>query len=373
MTLPSRLKIPILFLTALVTLGGCRLPENPVSKEEALNLAHRIERTMGKHDSTLLNHIIDAKALAQRVRDQSGIFLSRNLINSAVKGVEEGGLGSKVIHAMGSLGTYQLVRQYEKDTRQHILFRLYGSDGVNYHDFELVKRNEEVKAADLYIYTSGENISKTLADALSRLSKDATNKDLARTTTIKELVDQGEYEKANEEFEKLPAEFRKEKAFQLIHVRMYSHFSNEKYIQALREYKSLFPRDPNMYLLMVDAYTLQKDYPKALESVDKLDSLIGKDPFQDYERGLIYKMMKDTANAQLCFQRLHAAMPGFTRGTIELVVSYLNTKQEDKAVQVIVQARKGRYMTPDEVTTIYFFHPGLKKLVDADSLRTAGK
>src|SRR5579872_6280320 len=144
MTMISLRKTFPLFLAVMSALGACRLPEPPVSKEEALALAHRVERSTSRHDSILLNRIFDEKALTQRVGDACGIFLSRNLIAGAVKGVAEGGLGSKVIRAMGSDGTYQLIKQYEKDGRQHILFRLYGSEGVNYHDYELVKRDEGI-------------------------------------------------------------------------------------------------------------------------------------------------------------------------------------------------------------------------------------
>jgi hypothetical protein len=146
-----------------------------------------------------------------------------------------------------------------------------------------------------------------------RLNKDATKKDLTTTDNIRDLISQDEYAKASQEYEKLPASIKKEKAYQLMHVSIQSHLSNESYIGALNEYKALFPNDPNMYLLMIDAYTLQKNYPMALESVNKLDSIVGKDPFQDYERGLIYKLMDDTANERICLERLHRNMPDFQK------------------------------------------------------------
>ncbi|HEY4335152.1 MAG TPA: hypothetical protein VGM89_04625, partial [Puia sp.] len=273
------LKTSLLCFCIALFLNACQPPEPPVSKDEAMALAHRIERSIGKHDTTLLNRIFDEKALTQRVIDaNSSLLLSRTLITSAVRGVEKGGLGSRVVHAMGGQGSYQLIREYEKDGRQHILFRLYGGEGVNYHDYELVKRDEGIKAADLYVYTSGENISMTLANALMRLNREGTKKELKTTDNIRDLMDRDEYEKAGEEYERLPPNFKKEKAYQLIHVRILSHLSTEKYIAALNEYRALFPHDPNMYLLMIDAYTLQKNYLKALESVNKLDSMIGKDP-----------------------------------------------------------------------------------------------
>ena len=327
----DRQKTFLLCLCASLVFHACQLPEPPVSKEEALALGHRIERTIAKHDTSLLNHIFDERALSKRVGDAMGnSFLNRAMISGAVKGIEKSGLGNRVVHAIGEEGSYQLVHQYEKDGRQHILFRLFGGEGVNYHDYELVKRDDQVKAGDIYIYTSGENISLTLANALSRLNKDATNKDVTRSNNVRDLLDQEEYQKANDEYEKLPPAFKKEKAYQMIHVRIESHLGTDQYIAALNEYRALFPHDPNMYLLMIDAYTLQKNYPMALESVNKLDSLVGKDPFQDYERGLIYKMMEDTADQRICLERLHRNMPDFQKGTIELAAFYYANHQPDK-------------------------------------------
>ena len=335
MTLPSFRKTLLLFLCSAVSFGACRLPEPPVSKEEALTLAHRIEHSTAKHDSTLLNRIFDEKALAQHVSDAGGFFLSRTLIASAIKGFTGGGLGTKVVQAIGSDGSYQLVKQYEKEGRQHILFRFYSNNGVNYYDFELVKRDEGIKADDMYVYTSGENISKTLADALKRLNTGSANKDLQTINQLNALLDQGHYEEANTEFEKLPADLKRQKGYQMVRVRIFSHFGNDRYIEALRDYRSLFPHDPNMYLLMIDAYILQKDYPGALDAVNKLDSIINKDPFQDYERGLIYKLMNDTANERICLERLHKNMPDFVKGTWELISLYHSMNQFDKSVALI--------------------------------------
>jgi tetratricopeptide (TPR) repeat protein len=316
----NRRKTFLLLLCATLAFGACQIPEQPVSREEAQALGQRIERSIARRDTLLLNHIFDEKALARRVGDaMTGSLFSRAMISGAVKGVVKGGLGGKVVQAVGKEGTYQLIREYEKDGRAHLLFRMFGGEGVNYHDYELVKRDDQVKAGDLYVYTSGENISLTLANALMRLNKEGSNKDLTTTDNIRELMDRDEFQKARAEYEKLPVNPRSEKAYQMMHVRIESHLSTDEYIAALNEYKGLYPHDPNMYLLMVDAYTLQKDYPRALESVNKLDSLVGRDPFQDYERGLIYKMMDDTANERLCVERLHKNMPDFkAKGLIQL-------------------------------------------------------
>ncbi|HEY8968423.1 MAG TPA: hypothetical protein VIM64_05010 [Puia sp.] len=354
-------------LTPALYCCSCSMPEKPVSKEEALKLAHRIEYSAANHDYSVLNNIFDEKELSRRISSEGGLFMSKALIKGAIQGFQQGQYGKAVIDALGKEGTYEMIKQYEKDKKQHILFRQYGKGGVNYHDYELVKRDDAIKAADVFIYISGENLSKTIADALQLTNQNMPKEDLAKidkVKTIKSLMAQEENEKALKMFDELPDPIKKEKAYQLIHIQLCSKLDNDRYIQALNEYRSLFPKDPNMYLMMIDAYFLQKDYVMALNSVNKLDSLIDKDPYQDYQRGVIYLLLKDTIRSRECFERLHANMPRFKKGTVELMETYYYTHEDDKAVQLIREAKDSNYLSEENLDVLYSYHPDLKKSVE---------
>lgn len=370
MTSPIRSFACLLLFTAC--LSSCSLPSNPVSKDEALKLAHRLEYSATNHDYAVLNNIFDEKEFSHRISAAGGLFMSKALIKGAIHGFQQGQYGKAVIDAMGKEGSYELIKQYEKDKKQHILFRLYGQGGVNYHDYELIKRDDAIRAADVFIYMSGENLSKTIADALQVTNEKMPKEDYAKiekVQTIKTLMAQGEYEKALGLFNELPDEIKKEKAYQIIHIQLCSKLDNDKYIQALNEYRSLYPKDPNMYLMMIDAYILQKDYPMAMASVNKLDSLIDKDPYQDYQRGLIFLLMKDTIHSQQSLQRLHANMPKFKKGTVELMETYYYTHDEGKAAQLIRQAKDSNYLDDPYLEAIYSYHPDLKKLVEGGDVK----
>lgn len=361
----------LLILPALL-LCSCSMPDNPVSTAEAMKLAHRIEYSATNRDYAVLNNIFDDKELEKKISSEGGLFMSKTLIKGALEGFKQGQFGKAIIDAIGKDGTYELIKQYEKDKKQHLLFRLNGDGGVNYHDYELVKRDEAIKAADVFIYMSGENLSKTIADALKLTSQNIPKEELEKINkikTIKSFMAQQDYEKALKEFEELPAAVKKEKAYQMIHIRICSKLDNDQYIQALNEYRALYPKDPNMYLMMIDAYVLQKDYPMALTAVNRLDSLIDKDPYQDYERGLIYLLMKDTIQSQKSFERLHASMPKLRKGTIELMETYYYTHDEDKAAHLIREAKDSSYLSEKNLAVIYTYHPGLEKLVEADKLK----
>jgi len=373
MPLPLTRTAYIIFLLPAFLLHACTVPEHPPTKEEALALAHKIERSTVNRDPSVLNNIFDEKAIQRRITAEGGLFLNKDLIKGAMDGLRQNQFGKSIINGMDQDGSYKLIKQYEKDGKQHILFRLYGNGSVNYHDYELIKRDETVKAADIFIYLSGENFSKTIADALKMTNENLPKEDLEKLNsvkTIKVLMAQKEYEKANQAYEELPASLKKIKVYQLLHITITINLNNDIYIKALNEYKSLFPNDPNMYLMMVDAYTLEKNYPMALQSVNKLDSLIDKDPYQDYLRGLLYRLMKDTIRSQEYLERLHTNMPTFKKGTIQLMETYLLENKLASAIRLIKQALDSNYLDQKNLTAIYSYHPDLKKLMEEDSLKT---
>jgi tetratricopeptide (TPR) repeat protein len=352
-------------------LYACTIPEKPISKEEAMEFSHKIEKSIARRNPVLLDRIFDEQGFAKRVVSEASRPLDKGLMEGAVEGIRKAQFGQQIVQALGTNGTYQLVKQYEKDNRQHLLFRLYGNGRVNYHDYELVKRTEDIKAIDIYIYMSGENLSKTLAQVLMMMQdnmSDMSKGDLEKVNkikTIKTLIAQRDFTKAGEDYDQLPADFKKQKLFQLIHIQIGEGMGNDSYAEALNEYKALFPNDPNMYLLMVDAYVLQKDYPKALEAVNKLDSLINKDPFQDYYRGLMYKLMQDTAQSLACFERLHAYMPAFSKGMIELIAAYTRAGDMNEAVQLVRQVKADKSLSPETIEMLFTLHPDLQKAVEA--------
>ena len=363
---------PILFFLFPILFFACSVPEKPVTKEEAMELSRKIERSIVSRNPILLDKIFDEEEFSKRVASGAGHSLNKDLLKGAMEGIRKMHFGQQIVQAVDSEGTYLLVKQYEKDNRQHLLFRLYRDGSVNYHDYELVKREDAIKAIDVFIYMNGERLSTTLTQALLMVQDkmpDMSKTDLDRINkikTIKGLIAQRDYTKAREYYDEMPDDLKKQKLFQMIHIQIGSGLGNDKYGEAMNEYRALFPSDPNMYLMMVDAYVLDKDYPKALGAVNKLDSFINKDPFQDYYRGLMYKLMKDSLQSRACFERLHAYMPQFSKGTIELIVSYAKTGDMDKAVQLMKQAKNDKTLSPETAQFLCDLHPDLKKAVEAD-------
>jgi hypothetical protein len=365
-------RAPLAAVTLTITLTAslltsCSKPDPPVSKQEALDLAKRIERSVVAQNDKFLDDIFDEKRFTQRVLSEAHQRLNLSLAAEAKTALTEAHWGHQVVTSTAGAGTYTLVHQYEKDGHQHLLFRLFqGSGAINYHDFELVKTETGIKALDVYIYLSGEELSKTLAESLVLVSdklSDMTPDEQSKVLHIKKinaLIEGGNAEEAGQYFDQIPADLKKQRIFQLIHLRIASKLGDSLYLAALNEYKASFPQDPNLYLLMLDAYVMEKDYPQALAAVNHLDSALHTDPFLDFYRALVFKLEADPAQSRVALEKLHHNMPGFVKGSAELMDNYVNAGYVDSAAMILQQARADSSITPEQVEAIEQVYPKLK-------------
>lgn len=350
---------------------ACSEPELPATKEEAAALAKTIESSMGKRNAAKFNEALDATLLKKRILEAGNHKLDASIVKGTMEGLQKGQLGNQIVEALGKSGTYELVKQYEKDKNQHLVFRLYVDSKLNYHDMEVVKKRDAVKISDVFIYITGENLSTTLAESallmtgnLDKLSSKDQDQ-LNNVMKIKQLMNRGEYQKAKALYKDMPAILKQTKPFRMIYVQIASGLGNDEYLKAMTDYQKAYPDATNVYLLMIDAYILQKEYDKALTAVNQLDSLINKDPFLDYYRGLIYKLAGNKEKQRDHFELLDKHMPAFSDGTLELLITYLEAEETDKAVALVHnRSRNYKKIDQEQRETLYTLYPDFKKKLD---------
>jgi hypothetical protein len=372
LSLPKRLtmtfRLPLLTtVLIIILLPACNLPDKPVTSQEALDLAHHIERSVTTGDATFLDNIFEPKHFTQRILDAAHEHFNLTLAKEAKNAITEAHWGRQIINATRGGGTYSLVRQYEKDGHQHLLFRLFeANSALNYHDFELTSTDKGIKALDVYIYLTGEDLSKSIAESIVLLSDKlsaATPDDQTKIQHIRkinELIQNGAAGDAAGYYNQLPPDLQKEKPFQVIHLRIAMQLGDTAYVAALREYKANFPNDPSLGLLMFDAYVMDKDYRSALAAIDRLDSTVGKDPLLDYFRALLYKVEQEPAQARSCLLKLHAALPRFGKGTVELLANYANAGNPDSAAMLVRQAQADSNITTDQIRKLEDVYPTIR-------------
>ncbi|MGZ8542189.1 MAG: tetratricopeptide repeat protein [Chitinophagaceae bacterium] len=330
------------FIFLLIISASCSVKEKPVTKEEALIMSRAIDSSIRNKKPGYFNSLISEDAFTEKVAKSPGTKSSAGMRRGIKTALEKSDLGDKIIRASRTNGSYELVKQYEKDKIQHLIFRLYSDDGLNYHDFELTKKNGKPAIADIFIYLSGEDLSKTIADLFTNFSASEANgsgKKLAaqveKIKNMKELVERKEPEKALKYYNALPADLKDQKSIRLMHIMLCSQLDEDTYLKAIDDYLVLYPDAPNMHLLLVDTYIMRKEYAKAIGSIDKVDRLINSDPFLDYMRALMYNLMDKPVEARTHLEKLYHNMPGFDDGALELIANYIDAGDDDKARELI--------------------------------------
>jgi tetratricopeptide (TPR) repeat protein len=260
-----------------------------------------------------------------------------------------------------------MVKQYSKDGVRHVVFRVFTGENLNYHDFELVKRGGTIKAADLYVYALGQHFSATMLETIGIIdempsSSASEAKEFANNVkTMMGHVRSGEVEKAAKIYDNMPDGLKKQRIIQMVNLQICMGLSDEKYMDAIREFQELFPDSPNMYLLLIDEYFFKEDYKNALVNVNQLDSIINRDPFLDYYRSIIYEKLEDQENRQKSLEQLHQSMPDFVDGNINLINFYLETEDDEKAVTLTEELIRTKKIKESDLESLFLLYPDYKK------------
>ena len=353
----------LLAFLLLLSVISCERPEKPVSKAEALQLGKSLDSCIRRKNGRAFDEFFNVSLLTQRMK-------SDNIISDASrnKGIREGlrkiGLGNQIIRTLKTHDdTYSFVKHYETNGIHHLIYRMSGKDGLNYHDFELERHRGKVYIADMYIYLTGENFSKTLSDIMESVGdwNSQKKKNFQDLEKVKQLYQSQRNKEAKKFFDRLDPEFSKQRSVQLINIMICSGLDEETYLEALKNFTAQYPNDANTNLLMIDACILRKEYKQAIIHIERLDSLINKDPYLDYYRALVTKLEEDISGATLYLERLYVNMPKFSAGVLELIANYLDLKKYEQAKEVIGYYRKQDKFEQATLDYVLLMYPSFKE------------
>lgn len=351
----------------LLFLASCKEKAEVPSKAEAMETAHKIDSSISNKRPRYFNELFDANGFARKIAKQTDDKVTNDMIQGVKDALIKAEFGDKIIQSLGRNGNYKLVKHYEKNNVHHLLFRLYSDDGLNYHDLELSKRNGKILITDMYIYMSGEDLSKTLSGLLisfSKKSNEQESKIMKITESVNNMRKQllhNEYQKAMTYYKTLPDDIKHQRAIELIYLQICKGYGDDEYLGAMTEFHTKYPDDPNINLIMIDSYLLKKEYDKALEALNKLDQFIKTDPFLDFTRALINNMAEQPEEARKYLEQIYKNYPEFDIGVIELIANYINAGMDDKARELIKAYEKNEKFDQLNLTNYLFTKPQFSK------------
>lgn len=353
-------------LACLVLAAGCKSKEEKPTTEEAKQFALNLEKDAATRQINFLEKNILIPALMDRIFKLEEI----KKLRTSKRGVQEGitqalkkhNYETTVFQSLGNTGTFRIVKQYEKDGKAHVIYRAFGEGGLNYFDMELAKIDKKTGIADIYLYTTGENISKSMGSMAEKIfnTDESTQKELGPSMiTMKNHIAKGEYKEAKIIYDGLPEDMRNTKLLEALHISILPYLEGEDNKAEMERLEAKYSGDPSLQLMLIDVYLSKKDYAKALNAVDILDRSINKDPFLDYYRGLIYNIYEDKEKAFAHFEKAATNLPDFPDTYAELIALAADAGDKEKAKTYFKKYEAFKDKNPEVISYYQLTYPYL--------------
>jgi tetratricopeptide (TPR) repeat protein len=359
-------KYILLFVLPLATRAAVLAQPIAVTEEEATSLGRLVETHTTAGNSDVLSQLIDADSFVLRMSGHCPLLKDKDTRDQFRVALPEAlsGMAQRNTAALKG-GIMHLLRTYEKDGQRHILFRIRDSAGrLNYQDFTLVRIKNLVKAADFFNYVSDEYASVTMANSLNLMYPGAQSAGSGETPALLAmgaLSRKGDFRGAVDMAEKLPQSVRETRVIYVYYMNACGRANQlDKYQQLVEHYIELFPDAGNGYLLMSDLYRLRHDSKKGLVALNKLDSVVGGDPWLDYYRGTLYGESGKIKECIACFERAYSDDPSYTNNLEMLINAYSADRQHDKAKGLMQQYQNSSFFRQEEADKLYAQYHWLK-------------
>lgn len=250
--------------------------------------AKKLETALKENKSFILRQYFHPGLFAREVGATNAA--ERKEIKAFLQSFE---LGETIVKKIDAGHRFDFIRFFRKNEAPHVLFRLSGDDGFNYHDYKLnAIKGEGVVIQDCYFYLSGEWLSQSAARLILG-AEQLNQEDLQLLIEVRSAADKGDFVAANEKFLKISPEGRDTKMAQLVYIRVVGGLGDPKLFKArLEYYEKSFPKDPGLPVVSYSAHLMREDYNGAIAQLQALRKTVGQDPFLDLEEAFCYLSQK---------------------------------------------------------------------------------
>jgi hypothetical protein len=268
--------------------------------------------------------LFDWNAVIERASDGTGPITGL-LLRAALRKLSAQGVVASTARNLSG-GDISLLHVRKTENGMLVVMRLINmSGGVDYQEIPLQRGPDGVvRAVDLLTYSSGAYWSEASREFFLANTKTILPNLLnGRTTPLVEHMAEyrefyaqlrdGHYQKAEEIYHKLPAELREQRRLMLAHITVLQHLGGEEYIRACDEYRVKFPNSHGADLPAVHAFTVGKRYDEALRAIDRVDTTVGGDPYEDSYRAGVLLVRGDLDGARVAAARAMQREPTLTQ------------------------------------------------------------
>lgn len=293
---------------------------------EAEAFARSLEKNLQEGNAEAFVRTIDWSALTDRVlkgipqTSEEDRFDRRYLIQLFS---QNGGIAQSVAEKVRQGGTYHFLRT--KKVNDHTLavtFRLVDADGgLDYHDLYLERKaGSLIQIQEFYLYHFDETFSETLRRTLvpglyvdgkndygmmmSELILILHKENKLLIQEFSHAFEEKNYARTLDLFEQLPRELQNLKTFQLWRLKAAQmHPDPNTYAFVLADVRQRFRQEGWIDFLSLDYFFNHREFQQALECVDRIDQLVGGDPYLENFRCWAFLNLQKPDEAKKHFEQ----------------------------------------------------------------------
>lgn len=342
-------RILAFFLSASLLWAGCsNQPEyTGITKQAATKFASMLEASISKGQWKTLENLMSKEAFAQQIAFCAHADVPDTDMRKLAESLTLADIGHELVEQMKDFGHYKFLNTYEKEGQRHILFRFYAAQGLNYHDFLLCKKGDEILVADCFVFLSGEPLSETLWQESKFLRGEADKRNDHKTyyqqlkTSMRKYIKKGDFENALDAYQKMPTSVQNTKVNLQMAIGAAKNLNDTALSRKLYEtYKRQHHTTTDIHFLTLDHAFVQGDYDQVLQAIDSIDSLVGGDGWLSYYRGIIYMQEDDIENAEKQFIRTLQYDTSFGETYYWLTVVEARKGNDESAKKYLQQYRR---------------------------------
>ncbi len=291
--------------------GATEKAENrpPVTEEEAISFGVTLEKSL-REDEGMFARVMDWGAISDAVlRDlpenrKEGTYRRKDLLGSLT---QSGGVARHISEKVKRGGSYHFLRLKEvadaRSGERVLMFRYIDPDGgVDYHHLYLHHGPGNLLAVrEIFMFhfseTYTDSIRQTLAPELyvGGMRNYGSNIPAVRMTEVVQIQFRENmqiiqaifeaYEKSNFQqtldlFDILPEELRMNKTLQILRLNAaMRHADPNVYLYVMADLRQNMKNDPCVDFLSLDYLFSKGLYTEVLRSMDRIDTIIGRDPY----------------------------------------------------------------------------------------------
>jgi hypothetical protein len=231
------------------------------------------------------------------------------------------------------------------DKTYHLIFRYYSeSNGLDYHDYRLVKTSNKIIIDDIYIYSNCQKLSETFKlyyltkipkKSISSISNTDNYKYILILKNYVDAIKNNQLKKAYKHISILNNTLSYNDRFTaMLKLSLSDSISEEAYFDTMEDILNHFKLDPSINLTAIKYHYLNKDYDAVFKSINNIENHTN-DTFLDFEKANLYFNSNNYESAIIYYKNMIKNYPYFHLPKFSLLVIYENEKKYKNATELL--------------------------------------